>query len=176
MLSFQNLSVQKKIAFLAAVVLVLFCFFLTALIPPLQSPDERDHLKRAYFLSQGQIFLATQPHKLSGGPMDSGLQNYLTFSEKYPFHPDVKVTEQDIVLARAIPWSHQTIYAEAPGTGYYFPALYAPQAMGLSAGRWLGFSVDRSYMLSRLSAITAIGLLLFVSFLLATPAPWRWLF
>lgn len=31
------------------------------LIPPLKSADEIDHVKRAYFLSQGQLLLYTQP-------------------------------------------------------------------------------------------------------------------
>ncbi|KXV72563.1 DUF2142 domain-containing protein [Acetobacter cerevisiae] len=171
MLSFKKLSIRKKNFILAVALLLFFCFLLTALIPPLQSPDERDHLKRAYFLSQGQVFLTAQPHKLSGGPLDSGLLEYLNFSEKYPFRPDIKVTEQDIVHLKTIPWSHKSVYAEAPGTGYYFPVLYAPQAIGLTVGRWLGLSVDRSYMLSRLSAIAAIGILLFASFLLTTPNP-----
>ncbi|GBR25444.1 hypothetical protein AA0473_0897 [Acetobacter orleanensis NRIC 0473] len=122
-------------------------------------------------MSQGQIFLASKPHKLSGGPLDSGLLDYLNFSEKYPFHPESKVTEKDVVTARTFLWSHQSVYAEAPGTGYYFPALYAPQAIGLTTGRWLGLSIDRSYMLSRLSAITAISLLLFMAFRLTTPNP-----
>lgn len=168
---FKISSILKKTPVLMTSVLVLFCFFLTALIPPLQSPDERDHLKRAYFLSQGQIFLKAQPHKLSGGLLDTGLLDYLNFSEKYPFHPEIKVTQQDIVTSKSIPWSHQSIFAEAPGTGYYFPILYAPQAVGLTVGRWLGLSVDRSYMLSRLGTITAIGALLFVAFSLTTPTP-----
>ena len=42
-------------------------FILSALIPSFMSPDEVDHLKRAYWLSQGKILLDTPPGQSSGG-------------------------------------------------------------------------------------------------------------
>ena len=34
---------------------------LSAIIPPGKSPDEADHMVRAYLLSQGHVFLKTKP-------------------------------------------------------------------------------------------------------------------
>lgn len=46
--------------------LVLACLILSSVIPPLMSPDEQDHIERAYLLGKG-VFLLDQPEGMSSG-------------------------------------------------------------------------------------------------------------
>ena len=55
------------------VVLLLSAVFTTAIIPPFQSPDEFDHIKRAYLLSKAEVILdAPDDGGWSGGMIDTG--------------------------------------------------------------------------------------------------------
>ena len=47
------------------------------LIPPFQSPDEFEHIKRAYLLSTGDIVLKTYGAESSGGQINVGLLSYI---------------------------------------------------------------------------------------------------
>ena len=55
--------------------LLLLVQAMSYLIPPFQSPDEFNHLKRAYLLSKGDIFLKSKDHP-TGGNSDPGLLDY----------------------------------------------------------------------------------------------------
>src|SRR5690349_6541565 len=63
---------SKKQALLLIVSLFVLARLFGSLVPPLQSPDEFNHLKRAYLLSQGEI-LATTVGDVTGGNVDTGL-------------------------------------------------------------------------------------------------------
>jgi len=78
------------IILLIIVILSLF----SALIPPFQSPDEFDHIKRAYLLGKGQLILDTPTGQSSGGDVDSGLLKYMKLYRSLPFHSDAKVSQE----------------------------------------------------------------------------------
>lgn len=130
------------------------CIFFSALIPPLQSPDEPAHIQRAYLLSQGTIILEHPQGHRSGGMVDSGLLAYMRAS----------VSADTLKAARHIPWSGTQIYGEALGTGFYFPLIYFPQATGLVVGEKLGLTVDLSYRLARCFTLITIGIILLIAF------------
>jgi hypothetical protein len=100
---------------------------LSFIVPPLQSPDETSHLKRAYLLSKGTVILGHLPKESSGGEIDTGLIRYMA---EYKMNPPPKdrapISADQISNANTIQWSGVSSYATAPGTGYYFPAMYAP--------------------------------------------------
>lgn len=137
-------------------------FILSALIPSFMSPDEVDHLKRAYWLSQGKILLDTPPGQSSGGMVDSGLLSYMhNFHLTFMKDRNHKVSSNELDSASKIQWSGQSAFSPAPGTGYYFPAVYAPQAAGLLIGKTFDFSVESSYRLARLfTLICALSILI----------------
>lgn len=143
------------------------CAILAYVIPPLKSPDEHDHIERAYLLGKGVLVLDRPAGKSSGGDIDSGLLAYL---DRYPYSQG-KISEESMSAAGQIGWSGQRAYASSPGTGYYFPVIYLPQTSGLLIGEWLGLSVDHSYRLSRAFAILAAALILYFSFTLHPPNP-----
>jgi uncharacterized membrane protein len=152
------------------VVLLLSAVFTTAIIPPFQSPDEFDHIKRAYLLSKAKVILdAPDDGGWSGGMIDTGLHSYMEIFFEYPFKPDKKMSPEKITLANKITWSGKKQFSPAPGTGYYFPVIYAPQAFGLAIGEALSLSIDASYRLARLSTIFTSILLLFIAFRLFNP-------
>lgn len=154
-----------------AALLFLVCFLISAVVPPFQSPDEWDHLKRAYLLTRGQVVLDAPAGKSSGGMIDSGLAAYMSVYADYPFNPGKKVSANETRVAESIRWSGKKEFSAAPGTGYYFPVIYAPQAMGLAIGEVLGLSVDTSYRLARLCSLLAISLAILAAFLIHRPSP-----
>lgn len=134
---------------------------LTALVPSFQAPDEYDHIKRAYMLSQGQLLLHSVSGSPSGGDVDSGLVAYMDHFVPLKGQFARKISTAELLDAKGVRWSHTTVFQTPTGTAYYFPLMYAPQAIGLAAGRVLDLSVDNSYQLARvLSWLTCLLLLL----------------
>lgn len=145
-------------------------FFMSTIIPPLQSPDEGDHLKRAYFLTQGVLILDKSGGN-SGGQLDTGLQAFMNAYIVYPGQPSHKLSNDERDFANNIKWTGRSSFADAPGTGYYFPLIYTPQAVGLSIGKALELTVYDSYRLSRLFSLFAIIALLYFSLNLYKVSP-----
>lgn len=139
----------KKNNLLIFLIIVFVGTVFSALIPPLQSPDEPDHLKRAYLLSKGQFLLSTPEGKLSGGNIDSGLIAYFSIYNGLPHHPGKKLSSEEELELSNIVWTGERVFSPAPGTGYYFPLAYAPQALAMSIGEISGLTVHDSYRLAR---------------------------
>jgi uncharacterized membrane protein len=138
--------------------------FFSALIPSFQSPDESAHIMRAYLLSKGTIILDAPTGNASGGMIDSGLIAYIAAYDVLPFKPDRKLSNEEMDLARTFKWTGAKEFHPAPGTGYYFPIIYMPQAIGLALGEKSGLSIDTSYQLARFMAIASIAAILFAAF------------
>ena len=160
---------EFKLSISAQLVIFLFigCFLLSVIIPPLKSPDEFDHIERAYLLGKGQLLLSNAEGKASGGRIDSGL---LKYEDMFPPYQD-KLSMQENLLAGKIKWTGERIYDSSPGTGYYFPIIYIPQTLGLMAGEFLDLSVDVSYKLARLLSLFSSIMLLYAAFRLYSPNP-----
>lgn len=73
-----------------------------ALIPPLQSPDESDHITRAYLLSKGKIILDAPAGNNSGGMIAPDLTTYFAAYEVLPFKKDRKLAAGEIDSAKII--------------------------------------------------------------------------
>ena len=108
---------------LFAMALFVICFAVSAITPSFQSPDEVDHVKRAYLLTTGQFVLDTPPGQSSGGMVDSGLLAYMSGYENIPFKRERKLFSDDDHEEQNISWSGVGEYSTAPGTGYYFPLI-----------------------------------------------------
>ncbi|WP_329764897.1 DUF2142 domain-containing protein [Stenotrophomonas geniculata] len=155
----------------ACLLLLVFGIIWQALTPSFQAPDEFDHVKRAYMLSQGQILLDTSNGQPSGGDVDVGLARYMDHFTPLAGKHKVKLTGEILVSARAERWAGQSERATQPGTAYYLPVLYVPQALGLWIGKTIDLSVDQSYRLSRLLTLLACVGLLYWAFRLFPPPP-----
>lgn len=145
----------------AAAVMIAFAIGLAlmSLVPPFQSPDEQAHIARAYLLAKGQIVLDTPAASDSGGQVDDGLIAFSAAHDMLRFAPHRKLTQSEQAAAGQIRWTGTRSFAAVPGTGYYFPLAYLPQAAGLLAGETLGLTVAHSYFLAR---VFSLGLSLLV--------------
>ncbi len=162
------------------ILLVIFIGSLfSAIIPPFQSPDEFDHIKRAYLLSKGQFILDTPQGFSSGGNVDSGLLQYMGLYDSLVLKnmdisnppPLPKVSEAISTSAQHIRWSGVRQFSQAPGTGYYFPLAYTPQAVGLMAGEFFHLSVEASYRMARLMVLVSCIFIIAIAFLLFPTNP-----
>lgn len=131
--------------------------FMSALIPPFQSPDEFEHVKRAYFLSHGTILLEAPEGQQSGGYIDGGLGAYIGVYANLPSARDRRLSIEKSDAALDIHWNGQKEYTPAPGSAVYFPLVYLPQALGLAIGERSGISVDASYRLARIFVLFAVA-------------------
>lgn len=167
---------MPKIARLAPLwaVLLIICntLVLWQVIPPFQSPDEFDHLKRAYLLTRGVFILETPVGGRSGGMIDQGLLDYMHFYHHLPAHMTEKVTDTMTHDAKQIRWAHQESFSSASGTGYYFPLIYAPQSLALALGEWMDVSIATSYDLARLFVLISVSFLLWAAFTCYPVPPW----
>lgn len=150
---------------------------LSLLVPPMQSPDENAHLMRAEMLSHGQWLLhpppVGTPVELAspGGEVDAGLAQYShIFMETIapPGGPAPAAVREKTAHWN---WAHATVFYPTPGTGYYFPLIYAPQALALWLGRTLGWSVPNSYQLARSCTLLMVCLLALMAWRYTPPNP-----
>lgn len=147
MTTFPRLSKGRYAVYV--LLLLLGSAILSVLIPPLQSPDEREHLTRAYLLTQGEILLESQPGVGSGGNIDRGLHEYLQFYfDKFLADRTAVVHKEDVEEASKFRWSTESVFTPT-GANVYFPLIYAPHALGLAVGEALDLSIDTSYYLTR---------------------------
>ena len=154
------------LSFLLIVFLILNC-----ITPPLQSPDEFDHIKRAYALGEGTILFKPLGNQSSGTEIDDGLLQYIALYDPIGLDPDKKVTATDIRKANELQWQNTKTFSATVATAYYFPLIYAPQALALHVSRAIGLSINQSYYLTRLTASLVVLLILAYAFSLSTPSP-----
>ncbi|ASR42567.1 hypothetical protein BEN78_03345 [Xanthomonas citri pv. mangiferaeindicae] len=122
-------------------------------------------------LGNGQVLLDSSGGKPSGGLVDTGLVKYMDHFSAMAGKADVKLDADDLASARTVQWSGENQRVTQPGTAYYFPALYIPQAIGLWVGKATGMTVDRSYRLARLLALfVSVGVLYWAFRLFPPPA------
>lgn len=144
-----------------AIVLFCLCFAISALIPPFQSPDEDVHVKRAYLLGHGQIWLSTPAKSPTGGLIDKGLLQLMAQFDGLPFHAEKKVSANELYEASQVRWQGTSDFHPTSAISHYFPLLYAPQALGLRIGEILDLSVMHSYQLAKLFALIAACTLIY---------------
>ncbi|ACE84215.1 DUF2142 domain-containing protein [Cellvibrio japonicus] len=156
---------------LMVILFVVSTIFLSSLIPPFQSPDEQDHLKRAYLLSQGRISMITPEGQSTGGYIDESLSTYMGIFTVLPGKVDSKLTREMLDDAKSLHWSKTEVFNSCPGVNYYFPAIYLPQTIGLWIGQLLDLSIHHSYYLARTLASISILILLWMAFRTLTPSP-----
>jgi len=164
-----NFWYSKKMVVCGLAVLFLIVLSVSYLIPPFQSPDEFNHIKRAYLLSKGEIFLGAQKG-ITGGNIDHGLLRYMRAYSQLPWHYEKKVLYSKYKTFSKIKWSKNRIFNGLPNTALYFPLPYLPQASALFIGEKAGLTIKSSYYLARIFALVAALLILGYA-LVIFPAP-----
>lgn len=136
---------------------LLFCFYATLavllvapLVPPLENPDEINHVHRAEQVASGQ-WLARRyaGDRSSGGMVDLGVNLVDAPIGIIRFHPDRKVTPAMLNDASAVRWSTPTGITFA-NTAIYPPFFYLPAALGIRIGQALRQPIARTLVLARI--------------------------
>lgn len=147
-----------KFIFLLYITCVIFISFI---IPPFQSPDEFNHFKKAYLLSEGQIILDKEGSS-TGGKIDKNLLHYMSLYSQIPFHGSEKFNKEMFKNGYKIKWGNEKIYSDLSNTAPYFPIIYLPQAIAIKAAQFLDLKIDLTYRLGKMiSLITALALFFF---------------
>ncbi|MEW9586288.1 DUF2142 domain-containing protein [Paraburkholderia sp. DGU8] len=142
---------------------------LSALIPPMQSPDEIGHTDRAYLLSI-LSHTRTLPQLSTGGDVDDALQQYqATWAQALAAKPDARVSRETAQQTSKIRWAHERDYTGLSGAAPYFPLGYLPQALGFRIGQTLDLGVGTSYRLARFAALTAVATIIAYAFSIFPP-------
>lgn len=158
---------------LICIVLAVAGWSLSLMIPPMQSPDENQHVARAHLLAHGALSLSTLPGRNSGGWVDVGLVAFMNGYMTLPGNPARRLSGGERSQLDQEKWHGEgsRVYYEMPGTGYYLPLAYLPHAAGLRGGELLGLSVGRSYGLTRIFVLLTCLSLCAWSFSLHRPPP-----
>lgn len=154
-MDFLNFIKRNSIHFFAIFLAFALLSFAT---PPMQSPDEGAHFKRAYLLSDGIIIMGNEEGKKSGGTIDSGLDRFVSAATV----SDRDDAKDHIKELKSIEWAGSGVYSVAYNTAYNFPMVYLPQAISLAVGKLLGARVYDSYTLARI--LTFLTTLLILSY------------
>ena len=172
---------------------LLVAFGVSFLVPPMESPDEDAHIGRAYLISKGRWLLQPVPDEpallapggdvagqldrarllggRAGGMVDAALTRFAEINLTLAHDAGRRLTAAEEAELRDLRWGGGERYVFMAGTGYYLPAIYLPQALGLLTGRVLHFGVARSYQLARACTLLACVALLAVAFRMVAPNP-----
>jgi uncharacterized membrane protein len=154
---------------------ILCCFFfcvfvLSQFIPPMQSPDEFNHIERAYLISKGKVGLEKNLSGAYGGYLDESLIEYMDMFRDLPFHPDRKLNLSTFEEAKKIKWSGKEIFLAYVNTPLYNPFFHMPQALGLKVGEKLDLTIHTSYKLARFLSLI-VSMTLIISAVIIFPMP-----
>lgn len=149
--------------------IVIIGSFLSAIIPPMQSPDENDHIKRAYLLAM-LSHTVTEPGRSTGGYFDDALQQYQVLNfQALSTKPNARYDARTAEAGAAIKWSGVRTYVDMAGAAPYFPLGYLPQAAGLRIGESLHLGVGASYRLARVTTLIAVAAIIAYAFTIFPP-------
>lgn len=156
-----------------------FLYLAFALVtPPFQTPDEHQHLYRAWQLAHFQLH-GERHGERAGGMVPAGLvaaavPEIGNLQPNIPVRP-VPVRPVREAFGRATPWSDSQprIFADFLGAVIYSPAGYVPQIVAVWTGGAVGLSVEATVRLGRvLNAALTLALFLLAFRLM----PWGRLF
>lgn len=133
---------------LAPIIYALFAL----LTPPFQTPDEQQHLFRAWQLSELQLFPERRGQELGGNvPVSFSDAVKAELGSVAPFEPDRPVPRRPILHGPRTDFSSgQLSFANFFGSASYPPVGYVPQVFAIWIGRLLDLSVENILRLGRL--------------------------
>jgi hypothetical protein len=111
------------------------------LIPPFQSPDEPNHLLRAYQVSEGHFLPDRTPDNRLGGVLPASLQQVADSFAYLKNHDEARLRPGLIGRAGRIPLEDSNRrFSDFANTAVYAPTAYVPQALAIAVLRPLGAS------------------------------------
>ncbi len=161
---------EKALSLFPIFLLFAATLYMGTALPPFVSPDEFDHIERAYLLAQGQFLLETKDGFSSGGAVDKGLLEYMGYFTDLRLDPEARISASVLDEAARSAWTGEKTYETLPGTGYYFPVIYLPQATAIWIGQTLDLSIASTYQLVRLVTLGTGLFILGMAFQIVAPS------
>jgi len=134
------------------------------LTPPFQVPDEQEHFHRAYQLSELQLRGIVQDGRAGGMLPSSLIELSEAFLGTRAIHTKRRIMAQPLrqtwlALDRPLD-SDRREFVDFTSMAFYSPMAYLPQAIAITAGRWVGAGPLALLYLARLAnALVAVALL-----------------
>lgn len=119
-------------------ILALFVALATAyaiVTPPFRAPDERNHLLRAYGISEGRLLPYRISSTLAGDQLPASLSR---LSEALGHHSDMRIAPQQLAAAYALELQPAEIEVAEFSTAIYSPLAYVPAACAIAVARVAG--------------------------------------
>lgn len=186
-------SHPQRLKLALGLVVILGAAWLSWLVPPIQSPDENAHFLRAYAIAQGQPLLLALPKGFEyatdsqeivqiverakrmpgrmGGFIDVALLDFVDAHLALAGHPDKRLTQAEQERLAKLEWAGAKRFYLMPGTGYYLPAIYLPQAGAIAVGQAMHLTVLQSYRLARALTLLTCLVVLYLAFSIHRPSP-----
>lgn len=153
-----TLDPRKMFLRLAPIVYALYAL----LTPPFQTPDEQQHLFRAWQLSELHLFPERRGDEIGGAvPVSFTEAAKAELGSSAPFEADRPIPKRPVFHRDQTAFSSDpSTFANFFGSAIYPPVGYAPQVFAIWIGRLLDFSVENMLRLGRLlNAALAIWLI-----------------
>lgn len=125
---------------------LVFGLGLVALVPPFQAPDEIDHFRRAYQISEGVVVPERRPGppgdpdrliNVTGGELPRSLLAVDLFFEPLRLRPDRAITLSTLRTSLDLKLSpDRRVFVPFANTALASPLPYLPQALGIAIARW----------------------------------------
>ena len=137
--------------------------------PPLQVPDEPNHLIRAYQISEGILSPPTYQNENGQtfffGEVPHSFWALFPFTERDDSYIHLHKSSLSFIYSLLnIPLAPDNLELfEIPNTGQYSPLAYLPQALGAWLGRHLDFSMGGVFYMMRLLAVLTVAVCIFIS-------------
>nr|WP_295975171.1 DUF2142 domain-containing protein [uncultured Bacillus sp.] len=159
----QFAKINRKIHYLFLMIVIPAGIFWAYLIPPFQTPDETVHFYRAYEISEGHVLSSHDENGRIGNYFPAAIKEFIdkVRLDEIIFHPEKKLSHQDLEEAKQIELSGERIFYYFPSSAIYSPIPYLPQALGIFIARGLDMSVYHMTIASRILNLITYAMLTF---------------
>ena len=165
-----SISPHKFFLFTAAIFGIIYIF----IVPPFHVPDEVNHFKYAYYISEGNISGQNTDNRL-GGKIPTSIPELATIFRPIRFNYEEKATVDRRQKAKAISLNADKIaFTDFANVGAYAPTCYIPQIAFLVLGK--SANLKPLYLLygCRIATLLFWIILIYYSIKIISIKKWLW--
>lgn len=138
--------------------------------PPFQVADEPSHFLRAVEITQGGVFAHPRGSTEIGSNIPQSIVSMTHLFDAMAFHPDVKVTPDELYKAFQIKWNSPSVFVNQWNTAVYPPSSYLGSIVAIFVGRHLNITPLATFYLARIGNLVVDGGIGIIALLLAGEA------
>lgn len=161
------MNVTKTLCHIIVLAILMACFsYVLKVKPPFSSPDEDNHLPRAYGIINGYFSLKPVGRDgTSGAYVDSSVTDAVNIFRKKIFEKDTPNSyDEGILEMKKLNWSGINIEKAMPNLAFYSPFVYLPQSLSLLVAKMLNFDFYRGYIIANFAIFISCLIIIFLSY------------